>query len=190
MDRKLKKNWVKEYFSIPNLLGYFRLFLLPFYLYLYLNAKNDLDYYAAAFVIFLSFLTDLVDGKIARNYNMITEFGKMLDPVADKITQGVLAISFVFRYSIIKLLLVVFLIKEFILGVLALFMMRRGFRMGGAKIHGKICTVVLDVTFLILLLFPTLPLNIIYYLVAASITAMVTSLLLYLKMYYNVWKTS
>ena len=190
MDRKIKKNWVREYFSIPNLLGYFRLFLLPFYLYLYLNAKSNLDYYAAAFVIFISFLTDLVDGRVARNYDMVTEFGKILDPVADKITQGVLAISFIFRYSIIKVLLAVFLIKEFILGALALYMMRRGFRMNGAKMHGKICTVVLDVTFLILLLFPTLPMNLIYYLVTVSIAAMMASLLLYLKMYFSVWKTN
>lgn len=189
MKRNMDKSWIKEYFSIPNLLGYFRLLLLPLYLYLYLNAQSVLDYYAAAFVISLSFLSDLIDGKVARKYDMITEFGKILDPVADKITQGVLAISFIFRYPIIKILLGVFLVKEFILGALGLIMMTRGYRMDGAQMHGKICTVVLDVTFLILLLFPSISTGSISFLVAASIIAMVISLTLYLNMYYKVWKS-
>ncbi len=84
----MKKNVTKEYLSIPNLLGYFRILLLPVYLYVYVNASSERDYHLAVFIIFLSFLSDFLDGKIARRFDMVTDFGKILDPIADKITQG------------------------------------------------------------------------------------------------------
>ena len=73
----------KERFSIPNLMGYFRLLLIPVFCYLYL-AKEA--YHWAAGVVLLSSLTDLFDGMIARKFNMITNLGKALDPIADKLT--------------------------------------------------------------------------------------------------------
>ena len=72
----------KERFSIPNLMGYFRLLLIPVFCYLYL-AKEA--YHWAAGVVLLSSLTDLFDGKIARKYNLVTNFGKFMDPLADKV---------------------------------------------------------------------------------------------------------
>ena len=72
----------KERFSIPNLMGYFRLLLIPVFCYLYL-AKEA--YHWAAGVVLLSSLTDLFDGKIARKYNLVTNFGKFMDPLADKL---------------------------------------------------------------------------------------------------------
>ena len=79
----------KERFSIPNLMGYFRLLLIPVFCYLYL-AKEA--YHWAAGVVLLSSLTDLFDGMIARKFNMITNLGKALDPIADKLTHGALAL--------------------------------------------------------------------------------------------------
>ena len=70
----------KERFSIPNLMGYFRLLLIPVFCYLYL-AKEA--YHWAAGVVLLSSLTDLFDGMIARKFNMITNLGKALDPIAE-----------------------------------------------------------------------------------------------------------
>ena len=84
----MNKNWKREYFSIPNLMGYLRIVLVPVYLWVYLTAQNSRDYYLAAGIMLVSFLTDLLDGQVARRFNMITEFGKVLDPVADKLTQG------------------------------------------------------------------------------------------------------
>ena len=78
----------KERFSIPNLMGYFRLLLIPVFCYLYL-AKEA--YHWAAGVVLLSSLTDLFDGRIARKFNMITNLGKALDPIADKLTHGALS---------------------------------------------------------------------------------------------------
>lgn len=184
----MKKNFVKEYLSIPNLLGYFRLILVPVYLYIYLNAETTHDYYTAAFIMFLSFLSDFIDGKIARRFNMITEFGKILDPVADKITQFVLALSFAFRYPAVRILLAVFVVKELTMGILGLYMMKQNYRMNGAQMHGKICTAILDFTMFILLLFPAVSANLVYSLTTLCIVSMAVSFTLYLRMYFRVWK--
>lgn len=184
-----KKDWVREYFSIPNLLGYLRLILIPVYLYYYLRAKSTDDYYAAAGIMLVSFLSDFFDGKIARRFNMITEFGKILDPVADKMTQGVLAISFSFRYPVMRLVLVVFLLKEGFMGVVGAYMMKKGYRMNGAQMYGKVCTAVLDVVMMVLLVFPDISITTVSLLSALCLAFMAYSLIRYADMYWKVWKT-
>ena len=106
-------NWKKEICTIPNLLSVFRLALIPVYLRIYLNADSSEDYTLAAVVLAVSCLTDLVDGKIARKFNMVSRVGKVLDPLADKLTQLGLLICLSRRRTILKYLLVIFLIKEF-----------------------------------------------------------------------------
>ena len=99
----------KERFSIPNLMGYFRLLLIPVFCYLYL-AKEA--YHWAAGVVLLSSLTDLFDGMIARKFNMITNLGKALDPIADKLTHGALALCLAFRYPQMWVLFGLMVLKE------------------------------------------------------------------------------
>lgn len=185
----MKKDFMREYFSIPNLLGYLRLILIPVYLYVYLHAQTTTDYYIAAGIMAVSFLSDLADGKIARRFHMVTEFGKILDPIADKLTQGVLALSFASRYPAILCLLIVFVVKEVTMGVLGLFMMHKKYRMNGAQMHGKICTTVLDISMFILLLFPSLPQAFVWGLSILCILSICISFIIYLQMYYTVWKT-
>ncbi|WP_411338308.1 CDP-alcohol phosphatidyltransferase family protein [Ruminococcus gauvreauii] len=179
----MKKNVTKEYLSIPNLLGYFRILLLPVYLYVYVNASSERDYHLAVFIIFLSFLSDFLDGKIARRFDMVTDFGKILDPIADKITQGALALSFTFRYPAVAVLLTVFLIKEAVMGILGLYLIRQGVPAEGAKMHGKICTALLDAAMLVLLLFHDIPSFFVSLLILACILAIIISFILYLRQY-------
>lgn len=68
----------KELFSIPNLMCYFRMILIPFYCYLYITAETPKDYLWATVIVLISALTDLFDGQIARRFNMVTEFGLSL----------------------------------------------------------------------------------------------------------------
>lgn len=184
----MKKDFVKEYFSIPNLMGYFRILLVPVYLIVYINADTTGDYYIAAGIMFVSFLTDLFDGKIARRFNMVTDFGKILDPVADKITQGVLALSFSFRYPAVTVLLIVFLLKEFIMALVGIYMLRKGRRMNGAAMHGKICTTVIDVTMFILLIFPAIPYMYVNILSGVCILFIIISMFMYGRFYLDMWK--
>ena len=95
------KDWKKEIFTIPNLLSLFRLVLIPVYVAIYLNARNSTDYYVAAGILAVSCLTDLIDGKIARHFNMISSLGKILDPLADKATQFTLIICLAIKYNVL-----------------------------------------------------------------------------------------
>ena len=128
-EKRMKERVLKEYFSIPNLMGYFRILLIPVYLFLYIRAETTEEYYMAAVVLLVSFLTDLFDGKIARRFDMVTEFGKILDPVADKLTQGAMAISFSYKYPVMGILLLCFR-KRVLMAILGLYMMKKNYRSG------------------------------------------------------------
>ena len=99
-------NWKKEILTIPNLLSVFRLALIPVYITIYLNAVEPCDYYLAAGILALSCMTDMIDGYIARRFNMISNMGKFLDPIADKMTQFTLIVCLAFRYPFLIWLIV------------------------------------------------------------------------------------
>lgn len=73
-----------DFLNIPNLLSLFRLILVPVFTYEFLSAEN---FVLAGILLLVSGITDCLDGFIARNFNMITDLGKVLDPLADKLTQ-------------------------------------------------------------------------------------------------------
>lgn len=150
------KNWKKELFSIPNLLSLFRIVLLPVYVYIYLNATETPQYILAGTIMAVSCITDMVDGKIARKYNMITNVGKVLDPFADKLTQFTLTICLSLKYPVLYPVLALFLVKECFQLIVAIIQFRRGKVLPGALMAGKICTTVLFVSLIALVLFPNL----------------------------------
>lgn len=150
-------NWKKEILTIPNLLSLFRLTLIPVYVYLYLNAKEASDYALAGGVLAVSCLTDAVDGKIARKFNMISNVGKLLDPLADKVTQLALTICLAEKYPILNPVLALFLVKEGFQLIAVIVNLRRGKALPGALMAGKICTTVLFVSFIALVMFPDMP---------------------------------
>lgn len=155
------KNWKKDILNIPNLLSLFRLVLIPVYVYIYMNAKTSADHYWAGAILAISCLTDMVDGKIARHFNMITPLGKLLDPIADKMTQLVLTICLSLRYPVMRPVLVLFLAKEFFQFFAALINYRKGKVLDGAILAGKICTTVLFSSFTLLVFIPAMDLTIV-----------------------------
>ena len=78
-----------QFFSIPNILSYVRLGMIPAIVWVYCGRK---DYILASILMVISGITDIVDGWIARHYNLITDWGKIIDPIADKLTQ--IAVAF------------------------------------------------------------------------------------------------
>jgi cardiolipin synthase len=148
------KNWKKEIFTIPNMLSLLRLVMIPVYVVIYLNAKENRDYYIAGAILAASCLTDMIDGKIARHFNMISNLGKLLDPLADKFTQLAITICLSIRYPVLKYVLVLFLVKEFTQLFIAAAKLRKGFVLPGAILAGKICTTVLFVSLILLVLMP------------------------------------
>jgi len=148
------KNWKKEILTIPNFLSLFRLILIPVYVYIYLNARNDEEYILAGVIMALSCITDMIDGKIARHFNMISNLGKVLDPLADKVTQLALILCLSAKYPILYPVLALFLVKEFFQLFVAIFHFRKGLVLSGALMAGKICTTILFVSLIALVLFP------------------------------------
>ena len=113
-----QKMTAKEIFSIPNLMGYFRILLIPVFSWIYIHADGVSDYYMAAVLVGISGLTDMFDGKVARKFNMITELGKFIDPLADKLTQGALVLCFAVRYPLMRAVLALFILKEGFMGII------------------------------------------------------------------------
>lgn len=150
------KDWKKDVFTIPNLLSLFRLVLIPVYVVIYLNAQELWEYFLAAAILAVSCLTDMIDGKIARHYNMISTLGKILDPIADKATQFTLTLCLSIKYPVLRFVLVLFIIKELFQGIAGLVNLRRGKMLPGALIAGKVCTTILFISLILLVLMPDL----------------------------------
>lgn len=150
------KDWKKEILTIPNLLSLFRLLLIPVYIAIYLNAQTDSDYYLAAGILAVSCLTDLIDGKIARHFNMISTLGKILDPLADKLTQFALIVCLSMKHPILWYLVALFVVKESFQLIAGGVNLRKGRMLKGALLSGKICTTVLFVSLILMVMVPQL----------------------------------
>lgn len=75
------KEFIRKNLNVPNVLTMIRLLLVPVYVALFIGGHK----YAALATFLVASLTDLLDGRIARKYNLITDFGKLVDPFADKV---------------------------------------------------------------------------------------------------------
>lgn len=148
----------KEIFSVPNVLSMIRLALIPLYIVIYLNATDISHYYISAGILAVSCLTDLIDGQIARRFNMITTLGKVLDPFADKATQFTLILCLAIRKKqvFIWALIVLFIIKESFQLIAGSMILSKGKILSGAVLPGKICTAILFVSLVLMIMIPTL----------------------------------
>jgi len=179
----------KEIFSIPNLMGYFRILLIPVFVWVYSTANTTADYYIAAGIIGLSGLTDLFDGKIARKYNMITELGKFVDPLADKLTQCALVICLTTRFKLMWVLVVLFIVKEGFMCITGIVMLKKhNKKLDGAMWFGKVCTATLYIVMFVLLLIPSISLTVANVFIALCGMIMFVTLLLYVPVFIKMGK--
>ena len=180
----------KELFSIPNMMGYFRLALVPIYLLVFYNAMHGGPYWPIYLVIVVSGLTDFFDGKIARKFDMVTDLGKMLDPIADKITIGAIIISLAYKYRIIIPVIILYIIKEGYMAIMGMIQLKRGMKIEGAMWYGKVCTFGTYVVMLAMLAFPKLPYQWVIGLVVLEIVLMLFTLVMYFGYHYRLLKQS
>lgn len=178
------KNWKKEILTIPNLLSLFRLILIPVYVLIYINAEDATDYYLAAGILAVSCLTDMIDGQIARHFNMISSIGKILDPLADKATQFTLIICLTLKYNVLWYLVALFVIKESFQLIAGGINLRKGKMLKGALISGKICTTVLFVSLIIMIMLPDLSEKIITGVVILNAIFMMVAFINYVIAYF------
>lgn len=128
----------KDLFTIPNIICYVRILLIPVFCWLYITAETPADYGWATFVVLFSSFTDLFDGMIARKFNQVTELGKVLDPVADKLTHAAMAFCLLTRYKLMWALLALMLIKECYMAWMGIKFLKKDQMMDGAMWYGKI----------------------------------------------------
>ncbi len=133
-------NTQNKILTIPNLLSLFRLLLIPVIIWLYTVRK---DYFPAGALLILSGLTDLADGFIARHFNAVSNVGKILDPIADKLTQAAMLFCLITRFPLMAAPFGVLVLKEIFIGTTGLLMIRKTGKVVGADFHGKVATTLL-----------------------------------------------
>ncbi len=166
----------KEICTIPNLLSLVRLCLIPVIVWLYCVRQDPVW---TAVVLVLSGITDMVDGYIARHFNMVTDFGKAFDPVADKLTQLAMLLCLVYRFPVIAIPFGLLLIKEFTTGIMSLLVIRKTKEVKGADWHGKVCTALLYAMMVLHVLWFDIPAIVSYITVGICTGMMLLSFLMY-----------
>lgn len=160
MNEKLKKqigNLTEGAMTIPNLLSVIRIILIPVFLVLFLKGS----YLAAVIVLGISGLTDTLDGKIARAFHQVSNLGKLLDPIADKLTQITLAIAYFFFFHASDDALLrngswlfwIFVLKEVLMLIGGIVLLTHDVTPRAAIMYGKVATVAYYVVMIALLLF-------------------------------------
>ena len=130
--------------TIPNIISFVRILLIPVFGVLFY--KGELLW--ALLILAFSGLTDFFDGKLARKLNQVSELGKMLDPIADKLTQATIAIVYFFTFrnadnetlKLFSWVFLLFILKELVMLVGGAIMIAVGIRPGAAEIYGKAAT--------------------------------------------------
>ena len=171
----------KVLFNIPNCLCFFRILLIPLFLYVYFVADFKNRYLVAAFVLVISGISDFLDGFIARKFNMVTDFGKFIDPVADKLTQFVVAITLLFSYPLAWVLLIIIILKDLMLAIVGLYLYDYGLKITGASWWGKIATAYFYVIVIVLIGLHIPNTVISFVLIITGSVSMLLSFILYAK---------
>ena len=174
------KDWKKEVFTIPNLLSLFRLALIPVYARIYLGATERRQFLLAGLILATSCLTDLIDGKIARRFNMISTLG-----IADKLTQFVLTFCLSLEHPELRPVLVLFVVKELFQAVMGIIHLRRGRMLPGALMAGKVCTTVLFVSLIAMVLLPGLERSVVTLIAVVDSVFLLISFVSYIRAYFQ-----
>lgn len=181
----MSEKWKKEVCTIPNLLSLFRLLLIPVYIRIYLQAETGSDYLLAGTILTISCLTDLADGIIAREFHMITRLGKILDPLADKLTQLFLLLSLSGKYPQIYPMLILFVLKELFQLYTMLIFAQKGQALSGALPAGKVCTAVLFLSLILMVLVPQLNEKMVFVLISLDTALLFYSFYNYFQAYFG-----
>ncbi len=137
MENKLARcNKKQKILTIPNILSVFRLCLIPIIVWLY----GKKEYGLAIGILLLSGITDILDGWIARHFDMVSDLGKVLDPAADKLTQGVMLLCLFADFPILRILFFGLIVKEVLMSAIGGWAIHKTGTVYGALWHGKLTT--------------------------------------------------
>lgn len=162
--------------TIPNLLSAFRLLLIPVFIWAYCGRHDSL---LTAGILLLSGLTDMADGFIARRFHMVSDLGKMLDPIADKLTQAAMLFCLVTQFPMMWIPLILLAVKEIFVGITSLLVIRKSGTVTGAVWHGKVNTTALYLMMLVHIIWRDIPSTLSNLMIAVCFVLMMFSWVLY-----------
>lgn len=163
-------------FTIPNALSVVRLCLIPLIIWLYCVRE---EYPGTTLVLLISGFTDVVDGFIARKFNMVSDIGKALDPIADKATQLAMMICLLTNFPFMWIPLVLLVIKETFAGVTGLLVIKKTGNVYGAEWHGKLTTCTIYLMIVVHLIWYDIPNAVSLGFIGCTVAVMAFSCLFY-----------
>lgn len=153
-DERMAKRFCEwRFIEDSNMMSVFRILLIPFILWMFFTER----YYIAAGLLVLSGITDLLDGFIARRFHMISALGKALDPIADKLTILAVLVSLCFFSPTMIALVAVIVLRELIMGIMGLFIIKKTGTTYSSRWHGKASTLFLYLTMLFNIIWSDMP---------------------------------
>ncbi len=172
-------------FTIPNIISFFRIALIIAFVPIYFANNIENNQVFAFGIIVLSGLSDVVDGFIARRFNMVSELGKILDPIADKLTQAAVLFCLLIKHRMLLPMFIVLFVKELLTAIAATYLLKNGFiKPMSARWWGKLSTVAIYSTIIYVVLMEfiaVLPPIIAIILEVVSIACMILSMLGYMQ---------
>lgn len=139
-------DWKKN-MSVPNIISLLRIIIIIPFVSSFMQDK----YVLAGALLVLSGFSDMLDGMIARKYNQITPLGKMLDPTADKLTLMAVMVCVGLKLPKIFPFMIILVIKEVLMLIAGLILIRKNQSPPSAKWYGKLATVVFYVSVILII---------------------------------------
>ena len=172
----------EEVLTIPNALTLLRLFLIVPIVIFILKEK----YLVALIFVALSALTDVLDGIIARRFGQVSDLGKIIDPIADKLTQCALILCLIKRFRSMIFMIISFVVREGVVGFFSMYTFKKTKRVTSARWYGKVNTVIIYGVMGMLLFFPHMPIALAEGAIWFSTILMQISLILYTLYYIRI----
>lgn len=163
--------------NIPNILTLFRLFLIPVFVIVFFSTL-PLKYSILIFLI--AGFTDILDGYIARRYNLITKWGIVLDPLADKLMLLTVLACLVIKHYIPVLVLIIIACKEIFMIMSGILLYTNG-TVIPSNVYGKLASLLFYISIFILMFNEQLGIYMLYISVVSSIIALVNYFVVYYK---------
>ncbi|MBO7196489.1 MAG: CDP-alcohol phosphatidyltransferase family protein [Clostridia bacterium] len=178
MNNTVTGKYKNKILTLPNILSILRVCLIPIIVWLYVDVEN---YAMAGVIVIISGITDILDGIIARRFNMTSNLGKVLDPIADKATQIVVSLLLIVRFPMMIFPLLLGIIKETFMASSGYMIVKRRGIVLGACWHGKMATVTLTLTMILHLIWHNITAPISTVSITISSIFIFLSLILYIK---------
>lgn len=173
--------------GIPNILSIIRLLMAPVFVAVYFSGREN-STVMAAIVYIVASLTDILDGMIARRFNMTSELGKILDPLGDKVMTFTVLICITVGGIIPVCVVLIFAIKEILMGLGGFLLHRRIMSIPGSNILGKSATVVFFVVCTSLMLFPQISTAAAAAMMSVAVIIMLVAFCSYIKTFAGIIK--